>query len=132
LAFLFAAEVFMGASTSLAWVPYVVLVGGVIAGLAALSRIRITVNDGVLHVDDAKIPVSYLTEINILEGEAKREIMGTLANPLAFVIQRPWLSQAIRVVVDDANDPTPYWVISTRRPEKLATAIVAARAQKGV
>jgi hypothetical protein len=34
-------------------------------------------------------------------------------------------------VLDDPDDPTPYWVVSTRHPEKLATAIVAARQRAG-
>jgi hypothetical protein len=45
-----------------------------------------------------------------------------------FVIQRPWVSQAVHVVIDDPADPTPYWVISTRRPEKLVRALDEARA----
>jgi hypothetical protein len=131
LAVLFAAEVFMGAPTPLAWVPYVVLLSGVTAGLITLSRIRVSVADGVFHVDDAQIPVTYLTEINILEGESKRQVLGALADPMAFVVQRPWVGRAVRLVLDDPDDPTPYWVVSTRHPEKLATAIVAARQRAG-
>jgi len=108
LAALFATEVFMGASNDFVWIPYVVLIGGVAAALVGLSRIRIAVADGVLHVDDAKIPVGYLSEINILEPEAKREIMGPLADPMAFIVQRPWVNRAVRVALDDPNDPTPY------------------------
>jgi Protein of unknown function (DUF3093) len=129
LAALGATEIFLGASNRFAWIPYVVLLGGVIAALIGLSRIRIAVADGMLHVDDAKIPVTFLTEINILDAESKREVMGALADPMAFVVQRPWVRGAVRVVVDDPDDPTPYWVISTRRPERLATAIVDAKNQ---
>ena len=35
---------------------------------------------------------------------------------------------AVRVVIDDPDDPTPYWVISTRHPTRLAQAIIGARA----
>jgi len=61
-------------------------------------------------------------------GETKRQLLGTLADPLAFVVQRPWMRDAVRVAVNDPADPTPYWIISTRWPADLARAIVAARA----
>ena len=124
---LLAAEIFLGAANQLVWLPYVILLPAVAAGLVALSRIRIEVSGGELRVDDAHIPVRFLTEINIVTGETKRELLGTLSDPLAFVIQRPWVSDAVRVALNDPADPTPYWIISTRRPADLARAIVAAR-----
>jgi hypothetical protein len=29
----------------------------------------------------------------------------------------------VRVHVNDPDDPTPYWMISTRRPDELVAAI---------
>jgi hypothetical protein len=123
-----AAEVFLGDSSQLVWLPYVILLPAAALGMFAIGRIRVEVSGGELRVDDAHIPVGFLTEINILDAETKRELLGTLADPLAFVVQRPWIRQAVRVAVDDPADPTPYWIISTRRPADLARAIVAARA----
>jgi hypothetical protein len=34
-------------------------------------------------------------------------------------------------VLDDPADPTPYWVFSARRPEKVAAALLAARDAAG-
>ncbi len=105
----------MGAPGQLLWLPYAIGLPATVAGLVALSRIRISVADGELRVDDAHIPVTCLTEINILDPEAKRQLLGPVADPMAFVVQRPWVRNAIRVVVDDPADPTPYWIISSRR-----------------
>jgi hypothetical protein len=33
----------------------------------------------------------------------------------------------IRVWVDDPADPVPYWLVSTRSPQRLAAALEAAR-----
>jgi hypothetical protein len=33
----------------------------------------------------------------------------------------------VRVTVTDPQDPTPYWLVSTRHPEKLVEALQAAR-----
>ena len=52
------------------------------------------------------------------------------ADPRAHLVLRPWASsRAVVMEVSDPDDPHPYWLISTRRPERLAEAIAAARSQ---
>ena len=51
--------------------------------------------------------------------------------PYAFVVQRPWIPGAVQVHLDDPADPTPYWVVSSRRPDKLAAALLAERTAAG-
>jgi len=63
-----------------------------------------------------------------LDATGRRELLGPLADPLAFVVQRPWVPGAVQVMLDDPDDPTPYWVVSTRQPARLAAALLAARA----
>jgi Protein of unknown function (DUF3093) len=122
-----AAEVFLGAPTALVWVPYAILLPATAWGLLALGRIVIRVADGELYVDDAHLPVSYVTEVNVLDPEAKRALLGPVASRYAFIVQRPWISGTLRIVIADPADPTPYWIVSSRRPTKLAAAIIAAR-----
>ncbi|MDX2025238.1 DUF3093 family protein, partial [Microcella sp.] len=43
----------------------------------------------------------------------------------AFLVLRPDIPAVLRVAVTDPDDPTPYWLLSTRRPEELAAAIAA-------
>jgi len=127
LAAFLAAEVFLGAPTALVWVPYAILLPATAWGLLALGRIVVRVADGELYVDDAHLPVAYVTEVNVLDAEAKRALLGPVASRYAFIVQRPWITGALRVVIDDPADPTPYWIVSSRRPAKLAAAIIAAR-----
>jgi hypothetical protein len=96
-------------------------------GLLALCRIRIRVADGQLHVDDAHLPVEFISSVSVLDPAARRELLGPGTDPLAFVIQRPWIRGSVRVDLDDPADPTPYWLISTRRPEQLAAVLRGAR-----
>lgn len=127
LAGLLAAELWMGASGVRAWLPFVVLIPAALAGLTWLGRIRIAVRDGELRVDDARLPVRYVADVIPLDAAGRREVLGVGADPLAFVVQRPWIGGAVQVVLDDPADPTPFWVISTRHPVELATAVLAAR-----
>ncbi|TDC33984.1 DUF3093 domain-containing protein [Micromonospora sp. 15K316] len=124
---LLAVEVWMGAPGVRAWLPFVVLLPAAALGLWWLGRIRVAVRDGELLVDDARLPVRYVADVVPLDAAGRREVLGVGADPLAFVVQRPWVGSAVQVVLDDPADPTPFWVVSTRRPVELAEAILAAR-----
>ncbi|NJC68375.1 DUF3093 domain-containing protein [Planosporangium thailandense] len=123
---LMAAEVYLGAGRWI-WVPYVILLPATAAGLWALGRLRVAVEDGELRVDDARLPLRYVGGVTVLGVDEKRLLLGTAAHPYAFVVQRPWVKGAVQVHLDDPNDPTPYWVVSSRRPATLAAALLAAR-----
>ena len=126
-----AAELYLGAPGPATWVPYLVLLPLAAFGLWWIGRIRVAVRDGELWVDDAHLPVRYVAEVGVLDAAGRRAALGPRADPLAFVVQRPWVPGAVLVILDDPADPTPYWVISARHPEKLARAIRAAKATEG-
>jgi hypothetical protein len=125
---LLAAEIWLGSAGLRAWVPFVVLLPLTVALLWWLGRIRVVVADGGFRVDDAELPVTVIADVVALDAAGRREVLGVGAHPLAFVVQRPWIGGAVQVLLDDPADPTPYWVVSTRRPVQLATALLAARA----
>jgi hypothetical protein len=127
---LLAAEVFLGAPGVATYLPYLVLLPVVLAGLWWLGRIRIEVTDEEFVVDDARLPLRYIAAVFELDGLAKRDLLGPAAEPYAFVIQRPWLPGAVRVVLDDPADPTPYWLISTRAPAELRAALTREAAER--
>lgn len=110
-----------------AWLVLLVLAPLTVAALLWLGRIRVAVTATEFQVDDARLPVAVIADVVALDADGKREALGVGAHPLAFVIQRPWIGPAVQVLLNDPADPTPYWVISTRRPVELATALLAAR-----
>ncbi|WP_331461236.1 DUF3093 domain-containing protein [Micromonospora tarapacensis] len=124
---LLAVEIWMGGTGVRAWLPFAVLLPAAVAALAWLGRIRVVVTDGELRVDDARLPVRFVADVIPLDAAGRREALGVGADPLAFVVQRPWIAGAVQVVLDDPADPTPFWVVSTRHPVELADALLAAR-----
>jgi hypothetical protein len=44
----------------------------------------------------------------------------------AWLLIRGWIPDVVRVELDDPQDPTPYWIISSRRADALAAAIAGA------
>jgi acyl transferase domain-containing protein len=127
LAGLLAAEVWLGARGVRAWLPFAALLPATGIVLWWLGRIRVAVREGELLVDDARLPVRFAAEVIALDAAGRREVLGIGADPLAFVVQRPWIAGAVQVVLNDADDPTPYWVVSSRHPVRLAEAIRSAR-----
>jgi hypothetical protein len=96
-------------------------------GLWWLGRVRVVVADGDLLVDDARLPLRFVADAIPLDAAARRQLLGPGADPLGFVVQRPWLAGAVQVILADPADPTPYWLVSTAAPERLAAVLTGAR-----
>ncbi|MGX6602536.1 DUF3093 domain-containing protein [Micromonosporaceae bacterium Da 78-11] len=122
-------EILLGFPTLASWVPFAVLLPLTAAGLLWAGRIAVAVTDAEFLVDDARLPLAVIADVIALDAAGKSEALGVGAHPLAFVIQRPWVGPAVQVLLDDPTDPTPYWVISTRRPVELASALLDARSR---
>ena len=103
--------------------PYAVLLPAAVAGLLWASRGRVRIAGGVLHVPGARIPLDHLGGVTPLTREGTRRVRGPLAEPRAYVVTRGWLSQSVRVQVEDPEDDTPYWLVGTRRAEELTAAL---------
>lgn len=58
-------------------------------------------------------------------------MLGPRADARAYLAHRGWIRTAIQVEVRDDADPTPYWLISTRRADELAAALTSIRPPVG-
>ncbi len=125
---LLAAEIHMGAPGIRAWLPYVLLFPVPVWVLLWVSRHRVEVardGDGVLELraDRAHLPVTYVSRAAAVPGSAKSAALGRQLDPAAFVQHRPWIGPMIVLVLDDPDDPAPYWLVSTRKPEQVLAAL---------
>lgn len=125
---LLAAEVHSGAGGPRAVVPYIVAAILFIGLMTSLGRSRLQVGDGHLIADQARLPVEVVADVRALTREQVRSLLGPVADPAAYLITRPWLPAAVLVTLDDPDDDTPYWLLSTRRPAALVAALLRAGA----
>lgn len=118
----------------LTFAPVSVLVGaivgialalGVIAA-AVLSAPVIVVADGMLRAGSARIPLSLVGATTVARGDDARLARGQQLDARAHLVLRPDVAPVVRIEVTDPDDPAPYWLVSTRRPEELAAAIAEA------
>jgi hypothetical protein len=87
------------------------------------SRLIIEVKDGKLFVAGAKIEKEFIGQVTALDPAGMKLLRGRDANAIAFTEVRFWIKGGVKVEVKDANDPVPYWLISSKQTEKLVSAI---------
>jgi len=74
----------------------------------------------------ARIERRHLEGAMALDAEETRRLAGRDADARAYLLLRPYLPRAVRVDLADPDDPTPYWLVSTRHPEALAASLGSA------
>jgi hypothetical protein len=87
------------------------------------GRIVVSVDGDEFRVDDAHLPGWAIADISVLDQSGRRRLLGLDAQAHAFVVGRPWITGGVRVDLADPDDPTPYWFVSCRQPDRLAEAL---------
>lgn len=102
----------------------IVLFAGVIAA-ATLSAPIIEVSQGMLRAGAARVPLAFVGDVDVARKADARHARGPGLDARAHLVLRPDIDPIARIHLTDPADPTPYWVVSTRRPEELAAAIAS-------
>lgn len=119
------------------WVAYVVLTPLPAWMLLSLGRHRVEVVGPAdvdtagtpdparieLRVGRAHLPSSFVGKTATVPASAKSAALGRQLDPAAYVSHRAWIGPMVLLVLDDPDDPTPYWLISTRKPKQLLAAL---------
>lgn len=87
------------------------------------SRLIIEIKDGKLFVAGAKIEKKFIGEVTALNSAEMKRLRGRDANVVAFTEVRFWVKTGVKVEVNDASDPVPYWLFSSKHTDKLVSAI---------
>lgn len=93
------------------------------AGLWRYGAVLVTAGPGVLRAGEANLAEPDLGEVRPLDPAAWRAALDRAGTDRAFLLTRPWIDRGVRVEVADPGDPTPYWLVSSRRPSALADAV---------
>ena len=127
LSALLATEVTMGIRSLPSWLPYPVLGAAAAGVLLWLSRAEVQVvgngADVELWAGQAHLPAAVVTQSAPIPRTAKSAALGRQLDPAAFVMHRPWVGPMALVVLNDPDDPTPYWLVSSRHPERVLSAL---------
>jgi hypothetical protein len=130
LAALIALEVNQGVRGLPNWVPFAVLLPVAAAILLWFSKTELRVVGGngpgeetELWVGAAHLPVSVISRSAEVPRSAKSAALGRQLDPAAYVMHRAWVGPMVLLVLDDPDDPTPYWLVSSRHPDRVLSAL---------
>lgn len=122
-----ATEVNMGVRNLPDWLPYALLAVVAAGVLLWLGRVEVKVTgngDGVeLWAGNAHLPATVVSRSAVVPRSAKSAALGRQLDPAAFVLHRNWVGPMVLVVLDDPDDPTPYWLVSSRHPDRVLAAL---------
>lgn len=114
-----------------------VVVGGLIGWfLLWLSKTVVRVEqdpDGTrwLSVGEANLPSTVVARSMVVPASARQNALGRQLDPAAYLVTHAWVPEHVILVLDDPEDPTPYWMVSARDPEAVLAAFVPGQVDDG-
>jgi hypothetical protein len=76
-----------------------------------------------LWAGQAHLPAAVIARSAPVPQSAKSAALGRQLDPAAYVVHRAWVGPMVLLVLDDPDDPTPYWLVSCRRPDRMLSAL---------
>lgn len=100
----------------------IALYSGCVA-ILLFSSPAIEVTDQDFVAGGARIPRTFIGAVqSYREPEATLQ-RGQKLDARAWLLIRGWVSPVVKIENLDPHDPTPYWLVSSRRPEQLEAAL---------
>ena len=118
--------VFLPISPLAGVITAVVLYCGAVATLVFTSPV-IEVDVSQVTAGRARLPIGFAGNSDAFRGAAATLERGRQLDARAWVVIRGWVDPVVKITVLDAEDPAPYWLVSSRTPERMIAAINAAR-----
>ncbi|NWO16877.1 MAG: DUF3093 domain-containing protein [Corynebacterium sp.] len=105
--------------------------------LVSMSKTVITVekdpdNTRWILVKGAQLPSDVVARSLAVPKTARRSALGPQLDPAAFLVSHQWVDELVMLVLDDPEDPTPYWLVSSKDPEALLRAFVPEQAEQAI
>jgi len=100
----------------------VVLYGAIVVVLFATTPL-VEVTDADFGAGRARLPRDAVRSAAAFEGDEATAERGVRLDARAWLLLRGWIPGVVRVQLDDPDDPTPYWLVSSRHPRRLAAAL---------
>ena len=95
-------------------------------GLLFLSQstpLTLEYDGSTLRVGEASIERRFISGLTPLNSDEMRKIRGPRANPRAYLAIRFWIPTGVKIEISDPADPTPYWLVSSKKAHQLIDAL---------
>ncbi|APF39775.1 DUF3093 domain-containing protein [Neomicrococcus aestuarii] len=116
------------APISVLWSSVVGIIFIIVASILVISSIaKIEVTPERVSVGRASIEREFIGEFSSHRRDDAFFERGRGLNGTAFMCFRGWIDPVVKMEVTDERDATPYWLVSTRHPEKFVAALEATK-----
>lgn len=95
----------------------------VIGALLVFTSPQLEVTDTEFRAGGARVPRDLIGRVEAFREPEATVQRGLKLDARAWLLIRGWIGPVVKVELNDPRDPTPYWLISTRKPEELARAL---------
>lgn len=119
----FCAAIYLAVWAPLGDIPALIVTIISIFGLVILSQrmqTTIYIEGNYLYVNYAKIDLKFIKSATALSKAEFKKLNGAQADPAAFLATNFWINTGVKIELNDKNDPTPYWLVSSRKTKELA------------
>jgi Protein of unknown function (DUF3093) len=129
----------------IAWVPFAIVLPAGLLVVWRLSSGSVAVDGDTVRAGERSVAIAEIDQAIGLSPTELRRLVGRHSNPLAFTYIRSWVGPGVQLVLRpptgkqpadepqadepqaDERIPEPYWVLSTRHPDRLLAALGADR-----
>lgn len=98
------------------------LLGFIYLSQSTVLAVEVTANQ--LRVGRASIDRKFLGKVEVLSSEQMRQCRGPLADPAGYMAIRFWIATGVKIEITDPDDPTPYWLVSSKKAQPLMAALL--------
>lgn len=95
----------------------------IVVSLKIAKSPRIQVTEDYLSVANARIERKFIRDVQVIGPNDVFAARGRDLDSRAWIHFQGSVNWLLKVDIADPNDPTPYWLFSTRNPEELKEAL---------
>jgi hypothetical protein len=94
-----------------------------VVGLMVRNAPVISLTNERIRVGRANIELGFVGKAKVIEAQDRRAETGTKLDARAYLRLQPAVKGLVRLEIQDPNDPTPYWLFSSRKAEQLTESL---------
>lgn len=84
---------------------------------------ELRIDSDFFYAGKAKLPLKIIKDIQNLNAIETTQLRGIKSDPKAFHAISPLISTSIKIEFEDPADPHSYWLVSTRKGEKIKNVL---------
>lgn len=104
----------------------VIVYGAIVVSVYSRTPVVVVTDESFVY-GSAMVETEFIGSVSAYSGNAARLQRGVELDSRAWTKFKAFMDGVVKIEIIDPNDPTPYWLVATRNPEKLATALRQAR-----